>query len=133
MRPNFATDGLSWWQRRRLVRRLAAIRRSGSARHASAWEGLPGTLDAQLLEWCRETLAASRRPWGIGHFELRVSCLRPHGGCREMRLRRVLPAELYGTALQERLRHFLAGERTEARVTASIFSWGEAVYLALDR
>ncbi len=124
--------------------RLANARRHGEGVHTAEWllrGGEPNAVAEQVLEWCRQTLAGTRRPWGISEFDLALSfrdaaSRRP----RTLRIPASSPASLYveDSGLGAQVRHFLAEAAGRAAagpvlVAGALCSWGEVAHAALVR
>ncbi len=127
---------------------MAAARRSGRGVYEREWTyvsaAAPNVLDATRLDamtesiiaWCRETLAAMRRPWGIDGFDLAVAVAVDGGAARSLSLRQLRPLDLYEAETPGRLRAFLHRDDAEQlpavrRIAVAIFSWGDAAHEVL--
>jgi hypothetical protein len=131
----------SWlWQRLSspsTTARIRQARRSGHGLYVADWlhsiaEHSP--VDA-VLEWTRSTIGASRRPFGIDHFELALAW-RPLVGDRvhTHRFGRLRPIDLYGEAFPVHLERFFGQHPVSpapGRVAVALFSWGDVVHEAL--
>ena len=117
-----------------MSKRLLAARRAGHGRFEHEWRVPPEAVAGELLTWCRETISACRRPWGIGHFDLSIAIASGHGHRRTLKLRHVEPADLWpGDSLHDRFAAVwdgVIGPPALVHVSASLFSWGEATYAA---
>ena len=119
--------------RRRLQAGLRAARRDHRGLHKGSWtlpaEAVPG----HVIAWTREVLATCRRPHGIALFDLTVAL--DDGGYPEvLRWRRLEPEDLWNDQSPlNRLRTLIADSSTNLRVSASLFSWGDATHYALTR
>ena len=121
---------------------MTAARRAGNGAYLCEWRYPAGEAthsDEAILEsivtWCRETLGAVRRPWGIDGFDLAVAIAGEDGTPRSLSLRRLRPADLYHTETLNRLRGFLASHRgatpAAMSIAVALFSWGDAAHAAL--
>jgi hypothetical protein len=154
-----ATDGtlsardarmLERWRRiqakRRLVRQMTRARERGCGVYVVEWTGPAATghdfeqLAEKALDWCRQTVARCRRPWGVDYFDLAVSCARDRDDePRTQRLAELRPSDLYGEGdLASRLVGFLSSfsgddqdQSDVVRVCVGLFSWGDALHAAL--
>jgi len=89
----------------------------------------------ELLEWCRERMAASRRPYGIDQMALAVACAEPGGVPLASATFGVFrPVEFYtAEGVAEQVETFLHDipldvlNRREGaiRFAAALFSWGD--------
>lgn len=92
-------------------------------------------LSDEIVEWCRERMSASRRPYGIDHMALAVACAEPGGTPIASTTFGVFrPVEFYTTdGIADRLNTYLVAlgggdlhERTGiVRFAAALFSWGD--------
>lgn len=121
---------------------LRDARRNGTGLQLQDWHiNLDGPDAAagfaeSVIEWCKHTMAASRRPYGVDHFDLALA-YRSGGFVRRLSFSRVHVAELYDDALASQILTVLAREVSEARTalvhfSAGLFSWGNALDLALN-
>jgi hypothetical protein len=120
----------------------ASIRRgTGLSRHE--WLLGPEPLTAsvvqsladEMIEWCRERMAASRRPYGIDQMALAVACAEPGGDPIASTTFGVFrPVEFYtADGIADRLQEYLhdlplatLNDRTgPVRFAAALFSWGD--------
>jgi hypothetical protein len=120
----------------------ASIRRgTGLSRHE--WLLGPEPLNAsvvqsladEMIEWCRERMAASRRPYGIDQMALAVACAEPGGDPIASTTFGVFrPVEFYtADGIADRLQEYLhdlplatLNDRTgPVRFAAALFSWGD--------
>lgn len=119
--------------------RLANLRRRGTGVYSEEWllGPEPRDITSEIITWCRDTLAGSRRPWGLADFELAVA-FGGLAGPETLRLPRTAPADLYrdDSPLVTRLHAFL--ERAESvaaqgpiTVAAALRAWGELAHAAL--
>lgn len=95
----------------------------------------PEALAAAVMAWCRDTLGATRRPWGIAHFDLALSTA--GGGDavaeapRSLSLRRLAPSDLYpGDSFLAEVQRYLAQRDPIAHLAVALFSWGDAAHEA---
>ena len=120
----------------------ASIRRgTGLSRHEWLFGPEPLTqasmqeLADEVMEWCRERMAASRRPYGIDQMALAVACAEPGGQPLASTTFGVFrPIEFYtADGIADRLQTYLRelplselNQRTGAiRFAAALFSWGD--------
>jgi hypothetical protein len=88
---------------------------------------------SHILDWCRNTLAGVRRPFGIDHFDLAVACGNGRGSVESRRFFKLKATDLYDDGIAHALSGLVArwaGEE-ELVFAAAIFSWGEAAHRAL--
>ena len=88
-----------------------------------------------LLEWCREQIASTRRPYGIDQMALAVACAVPGGQPIASQTFGVFrPVEFYEEGgVAERVASFMRSIRVEEinrrgtpiRFAAAMFSWGD--------
>jgi hypothetical protein len=123
---------------RDLARRIAKLRHQGRHVYSRDWhcraEDDIGELAALLLQWCRDVLAGSRRPYGIDYFDLRLVA---GGAGPRARLDRaqLRPGSLYAASLEAEVLVLLhQGWRSAGgllSVSVSLFSWGDAAHSLL--
>jgi len=92
-------------------------------------------LVAEIAEWCRERMSASRRPYGIDQMALAIACAEPGGSPIASTTFGVFrPVEFYtADGVAERLATYMHGlplsdlnEREgPIRFAAALFSWGD--------
>ncbi len=92
-------------------------------------------LGDEMVEWCRERMAASRRPYGIDQMALAVACAQPGGEPLASTTFGVFrPVEFYTQdGIAARLAEYLDGlplpdlNRRDGpiRFAAALFSWGD--------
>ncbi|MCK9487219.1 MAG: hypothetical protein M0R73_11070 [Dehalococcoidia bacterium] len=136
-----------------LLQRLRRARASGTGVYLRDWfphhEGAPTgpeALAAAVMGWCRETVGATRRPWGIAHFDLALStagapstaeALAPTDDAhveapRSLSLRRLAPSDLYpGDIVLAEVQRYLAQRAPVGHLAVALFSWGDAAHEAL--
>ena len=119
-----------------------SIRRgTGLSRGEWLLEELPHPSDAltqlsgDLVSWCRERIAKTRRPYGIDHLALALACAEPGGPSIASTSFGVFrPMDFYREGgVAERVEGFLVSihvedlnERgTPVRFAAALFSWGD--------
>jgi hypothetical protein len=88
-----------------------------------------------IVHWCRETLASSRRPYGVDHFDLSIA-FGAAGSVRNLTFNRLRVQHLYEEALPRELVDELGkvaqvAGATVVHVAAGLFSWGDAMHQAL--
>lgn len=150
------------WRHRRWLRQAATnierARRLGHGVHLQEWEHewqhnfaapLAGEIEAlvePIIEWCRQTSAGCRRPWGIDYFDLAFACSlgsleKTPGPARSVSFRRLRPADLYDLGrLRGELAAFISELSHDApldpvghcHVAVALFSWGNAAHAALS-
>ena len=89
----------------------------------------------ELLEWCREQIASTRRPYGIDQLALAVACAVPGDQPIASQTFGVFrPVEFYAEGgVAERVASFMRSVRVEElnrrgtaiRFAAALFSWGD--------
>lgn len=92
-------------------------------------------LSEEILEWCRERMSASRRPYGIDQMALAVACARPGGEPLSSTTFGVFrPVEFYvADGIGARVEAYLHAlpladlNRRDGpiRFAAALFSWGD--------
>lgn len=123
--------------------RVEASIRRGTGLSRREWLLGPDTLttdDMQWLaedmtEWCRDRMAASRRPYGIDQMALAVACAEPGGSPIASTTFGVFrPIEFYtADGVADRLASYLEGLAVSdlgyrsgvIRFAAALFSWGD--------
>jgi hypothetical protein len=124
----------------RALEAIKAARRRGEGLKMQDWHlkdfdpQSPNALEA-VIEWCKHTLAECRRPYGINQFDLTLAFRAGNSErVRSFVLRKLEPIELYRDGFGERLLHSLGltePHRGPVRLSAAIFSWGDAAHRAL--
>lgn len=126
-------------QRRDIHDRLGRAHRNGKGLYLQEWVARDqqprDTSDvvSELLAWCRQTMSATRRPYGIDSFDLALAVDEGSERPRSTRFNRIRPIELYleGT-LDARLSEWLGGcGLRPVHVAAALFSWGDLADAAL--
>jgi len=126
----------------RRKQRIVAARQAGAGLYTNEWElaGDPQTLVDSILTWCRDTMATSRRPYGICHFDIALTCRRAGQLPRRLHLRRGEPLHLYAetSELVAQLRDFIARESANTaaapgKLVVALSSWGDITHAALMR
>lgn len=89
----------------------------------------------EMGEWCRERMAAARRPYGIDQVALAVACAEPGGEPLSSTTFGVFrPVDFYvADGIESRLQEYLHGlpleelnrRRGAIRFAAALFSWGD--------
>ncbi|MCK9487347.1 MAG: hypothetical protein M0R73_11725 [Dehalococcoidia bacterium] len=92
-------------------------------------------LGEEILEWCRERMSASRRPYGIDQMALAVACARPGGEpLSSVTFGVFRPVEFYtADGIAARVQDYLHGlpladlnqREGPIRFAAALFSWGD--------
>lgn len=120
---------------RRLSKQVDRARRRGIGVYQQDWTRVAGAgaLAPPVLEWCRDTLGHTRRPWGIARFDLALAVHDAASGAkRTLSLPNLTPTDLYpGESLLDRLTRFLDGTHdgpapAVSHVAVALFSWGDA-------
>ena len=136
---NFITK----WRRTpvRIAASMAAARRRGAGAYLHEWH-FPSAGDASadgilesVVQWCKDTVGETRRPCGIGEFDLVLAIRREDAELHSLSLKHVTPGELYTPAARvDALRRFLETHSTGsiAHVSIALFSWGDAAHAALN-
>jgi hypothetical protein len=124
------------------VRVEAAVQR-GSGLHRGEWLRVALPLDERALHevadeivgWCRDRMASSRRPYGIDQMALAIACAEPGGVPVASKTFGVFrPLDFYREdGVAERVSEFVRAvdlERVNAmrggvRFAAALFSWGD--------
>jgi hypothetical protein len=126
-----------------LRRRVEASIRRGTGLSKSEWllDTVPvhdsdiDQLNDDMVGWCQERIAESRRPYGIDQMALAVACAVPGGRPLASASFGVFrPIEFYADGgVADRLNHFLHSihlddlnrRQTGVRFAAALFSWGD--------
>lgn len=132
-----------------LIRRLfrqrslnSDVRRAleaGVGLYQASWriepEARAETIAEQLLDWCRNTAGEMRRPYGLDHMSLAITCLTGDGSeAARANLGVLRPGDLYGTggaasSLQTALNIWAdqgVFENGDAlTLSAVLYSWGD--------
>jgi hypothetical protein len=131
-------------RQRRLTAALHAARAAGYGVFRQEWHlqggEEHGTADwaaAIIAEWCRTTLAACRRPWGLSRFDLALAwSAAPGGGEGAAGFPRLDPSSLYTEdGIEEQIGAWLRERcafQDGTRIEAALFSWGEALHASLE-
>lgn len=133
----------TYFRRRRLRQRARTILAqpcAGSGLYEYEWRAPAhgSTITAAtILHWCRETIATTRRPWGIAEFDLALSSS-IEGRQSSLSFRRLAPTDLYpGDSLLSELERFLGPDGPDgpdgtdnsvSHLAAVLFSWGDAAH-----
>lgn len=119
------------------ARKMAAARRSGRGFRVHDWTmdlaGDSRELVGHILEWCREEMGRTRRPYGIADFDFALSArLEGSKETTPLAFDRLAPAALYDGTLERHLAGHFAAVPSSGRVhvAVALFSWGEAAYEA---
>ena len=126
-----------------LRRRVEASINEGTGLSKGEWllSDLPlddadiSALSEQMIAWCQQRMAESRRPYGIDQMALAVACAVPEGRPLASASFGVFrPVEFYvDGGVADRLGHFLRSvhlddlnrRQTAVRFAAALFSWGD--------
>jgi len=96
----------------------------------------------QMLDWCRDRIAETRRPYGIDQMALAIACAEPGSTPIASSSFGVFrPVELYEEGgITERVTQFMQDlptdeldKRTAIRFAAALFSWGDVAKEAIFR
>lgn len=128
-------------QDKKLARQLDEARRKARGLKVCDWQFTPestpdhGHLVESVVEWCRQTMSSTRRPYGVDHFDLVLS-LRAGEEVRNLSFSRLRTLQLYDDSLYSQVMQTLARELRETgsqavHIAAGLFSWGDALYSAL--
>jgi hypothetical protein len=115
---------------------MEKARRSGEGTRLQTWElAGAGELAQTVTDWCLEVLARTRRPFGINHFDLVVSCRTIDGRVRTERFLKLQPGDLYSDTMAPRISGLapVAVRNEPIRLAAALFSWGDAADAALPK
>lgn len=120
-------------QLQRLVRQVKHARRKGHGVYIQEWRDDPpaaAPLSAHdILAWCRETVANTRRPMGIARFDLALAAASTSVGRTNLSLPRLVPTDLYpGDSLLTEVERFLKEHGPVTHLAAALFSWGDAAH-----
>ncbi len=102
-------------------------------------------LTEEILEWCRERISETRRPYGIDQLALALACAVPGGDPLASTTFGVFrPVDFYGEdGVGDRIEHFVRSIRVEdlnrriaegasgIRFAAALFSWGDVAREAM--
>ena len=129
--------------------RVEAAVQNGTGLHKGEWlrptlplaEADLGEVSDQIVAWCRERMATSKRPYGIDQMALAVACAEPGGSPLASKTFGVFrPVEFYQDGgVAERVVDFVRQvdlERLNAvsggvRFAAALFSWGDVARAAV--
>lgn len=126
-----------------LARRVRGARRRGLGVYTQEWrrDGLADGVLADggvepmhvtahdVLTWCRETMAATRRPFGLARFDLAIAAASASMARGNLSLPRLAPSDLYpGDVLLAEVERFLHDHGPVTHVAAALFSWGDAAH-----
>jgi hypothetical protein len=122
---------------------MLQAKQQGRHSYAETWALNPHTDSHHFVEsfqeWCKDTIALCRRPFGINHFDLVLTVNDSRRQLGSLSLEKVRPLLLYAGDFPDQVSktlsdalHALADE-PELRVSATIFSWGDAADAALPR
>ena len=127
------------FRRWRIARTIRAARDRGHGLYFHEWHRPSGNfegLSADVVEWCRHTLALCRRPMGIDHFDLTLT-IEGHGPSRTHRMGFLRPGQLYDDAglpvALENVFTMLGDEGADSpvKVVAALLSWGDVAYVSM--
>lgn len=100
-------------------------------------------LAEQVVAWCEETIAQTRRPYGIDHLAAAIACARPgQAPLASASFGVFRPADFYregGT--RDSIQHFveclephaLNAEGGQVRFAVALFSWGEVAKAMFEK
>ena len=97
-------------------------------------DGAIAVTTEEILAWCRERIAETRRPYGIDQIALAIACAEPGGSPLASATFGVFrPVEFYCEGgVADRVTHFMESLRVEelnrrssVRFAAALFSWGD--------
>jgi hypothetical protein len=122
---------------------MLQAKQQGRHSYAETWALNPQTDSHHFVEsfqeWCKDTIALCRRPFGINHFDLVLTVNDSRRQLGSLSLEKVRPLLLYAGDFPDQVSktlsdalHALADE-PEVQVSATIFSWGDAADAALPR
>ncbi len=114
----------------------------GTGIHKGEWvidclpidDGVIAATTDQMLTWCRERMAETRRPYGIDQLALAIACAEPDSSPIASATFGVFrPIEFYEedgvadrvTRFMQSLRVEELNRRTAIRFAAALFSWGD--------
>jgi hypothetical protein len=125
----------------RTLTRMNEARRRGDGVKLQDWQiedfdpDQPHGLVENVVDWCRRTVAESRRPYGINSFDLTLAFrVGEDNKIRSVNFQRLQPMELYDDSFAARLLETLGihiGSPAPLRISAGLFSWGDAAHQAL--
>jgi hypothetical protein len=112
---------------------MEKARRSGVGLHVHEWSVQAAEAPQMIVDWCRQTMGAARRPWGINHFDLTIVA-RGEPGALRRQFTRLDPATLYDGAFLALMAHLLADMADgELNLAVALCSWGDLAYEVLVR
>lgn len=91
----------------------------------------------RILDWCRDEISHTRRPYGIDQMALAVACAEPGGVTFASATFGIFrPVEFYQeNGVAERVAHFMdslhveeLNQRPAIRFAAALFSWGDVAH-----
>jgi hypothetical protein len=139
------------WRHRRLKHEVEEKLRAGVGLHRREWlltaspisRATLSTLGEEIVAWCAETIAHTRRPYGIDHLAAAIACARPGAAPLASASFGVFrPADFYrdgGT--RDSIYHFvqclepkaLNAEGGQVRFAVALFSWGEVARAMFEK
>lgn len=135
---------------RALKRQIERTIQDGVGLHRHEWVVAERPVTGQMLqavadricEWCAETMARTRRPYGVDHMAVAIACARPDGEPLASASFGVFrPVEFYAEGgTRERIAEFVArldprdlNDGPEpVRFAAALFSWGDVARAVLS-
>ncbi len=123
--------------------RVEASVQRGTGLHKGEWtrdtlpldEAALSDVSSEIVAWCRERMAASRRPYGIDQMALAVACAEPGGMSLASKTFGVFrPVDFYQEGgIADRVSEFVVqldlervnSVRGGVRFAAALFSWGD--------
>ena len=127
-------------QRRALRRGVRRALEAGTGLYQASWplERDGGDAAERLLAWCRDTIAATARPYGLDHVSLTLTLRDAKGRiCADADLGVFRPIDFYNSGRAEaELRAVLSGWARSTpdggRVAAVLLSWGDVTRELLE-
>jgi len=139
------------WRRRRLKHEVEENLRAGVGLHRREWlltacpisRATLRTLAQEIATWCAETIAQTRRPYGIDHLAAAIACAHPGTApLASASFGLFRPTDFYregGT--RDSIFHFvqcldpgaLNAEGGQVRFAVALFSWGEVARAMFEK
>ena len=139
------------WTRRRLKQEVERNLKAGVGLHRREWLLSDGEISKESLKalaeeivaWCAETIAETRRPYGIDHLAAAIACARPGDAPLASASFGVFrPADFYNEGgTRDSIHHFvqclepraLNAKGGEVRFAVALFSWGEVAKALFEK
>lgn len=139
------------WRRRKLKHEVERSLRAGVGLHRREWLLGDGdisrerlrALGQEIASWCEETIAQTRRPYGIDHLAAAIACARPgQAPLASASFGVFRPTDFYRAGgTRDSINHFveclepraLNAEGGQVRFAVALFSWGEVAKAMFEK